>query len=410
MHIDYAAGFPGTAVVPITRICALGLVSIAVLTSCTDAPASDASDLESMSQEAPMHFERSIRLEEEGATSANVSLGDVNGDGHLDVVLAKGRHWPLTDPVLLGDGTGSFSEPTLLSETPDRSYSSELVDLDGDGDLDVVVSNDTPDPKQIYLNDGAGNFTPGTTFGEPEWSTRHVAVADMNGDGLPDLILANRTGDSSGLSYVCVNRGEGRFDAECDGFASESATTITPVDVNRDGALDLVVPHREGGQSHTYLNDGAGGFDERVPFGPEDAAVRMAKSGDLNGDGHPDLVLIEPRRGTSILFGEGMGVFDQGPVLSGVEPPPYSLRIADLDGDGSEDIIVGHVEAPSTVYFNDGSGTSFTPVHFGDGEGAAYGFAVGDVDEDGILDIAVARSDAPNMLFFGGMGASGGGG
>jgi hypothetical protein len=101
-----------------------------------------------------------------------VSIGDVNADGHLDIVLAKGRHWPLLDRVLLGDGRGHFATAYDLGDTPDRSYSGRLVDIDGDGDLDVVVGNDAPDPKLVYSNDGQGHFRVGSTFGRAEWPTR----------------------------------------------------------------------------------------------------------------------------------------------------------------------------------------------------------------------------------------------
>lgn len=58
-----------------------------------------------------------------------------------------------------------------------------LADIDGDGDLDVVVGNDEPDPKRVYANDGKGNFRLLSTFGRPEWPTRNATVADVNGDG-----------------------------------------------------------------------------------------------------------------------------------------------------------------------------------------------------------------------------------
>jgi hypothetical protein len=143
-------------------------------------------------------FNRVVLLESASETSANVGIGDVNGDGNLDIVLAKGRHWPLVDRVLFGDGHGHFPAARDLGAASDRSYSGRLVDIDGDGDLDVIISNDRPDLKLVYLNNGKGHFHVGSTYGRAEWPTRNASVADLNGDGLPDIIVANRTGSGRG--------------------------------------------------------------------------------------------------------------------------------------------------------------------------------------------------------------------
>ena len=145
-------------------------------------------------------FTQAVLLEQPSETSANASIGDLDGDGDLDIVLAKGRHWPLHDRVLLNNGKGEFTTARNLGETPDRTYSALLADLDGDGDLDVIVSNDNPDKKLVYFNDGKANFHVAGTWGDPKWNTRNAAVADLNGDGKPDLIAANR----GGASYVCL--------------------------------------------------------------------------------------------------------------------------------------------------------------------------------------------------------------
>ena len=212
--------------------------------------------------DVPMRFDEAVFLEDSAATSANVSAGDVNVDGHVDLVLVKGRHWPLVDMVLLGDGRGGFEAPYAVGPQPGRSYSGILVDLDRDGDLDVIVSNDQPDPKVVHLNDGTGRFSVGSSFGRPEWSTRHVSVADFDRDSVPDVVLANRYGDEVGPSHVCFGDGAGGFDAPCVEVTQGSATTITPADFNGDGAPDLVVPHRDGGQSYIYMNDASGAFDD----------------------------------------------------------------------------------------------------------------------------------------------------
>jgi hypothetical protein len=348
------------------------------------------------------HYDRVLLLERTSETSANVSIGDLNGDGNPDIVLAKGRHWPLVDRVLLNNGHGEFPVAHDLGTASDRSYSGKLADLDGDGTLDVVISNDQPDPKLVYLNDGKGNFRVGSTYGRPEWPTRNADVADLNGDGLPDIIAANRTGNSSGANYVCLNKGKGQFGADCIAFSHESATTITAADFNGDGFVDLAVPHRDGGQSYVYLNDGKAAFQKRIAFGPPDAAIRMASAADLNGDHLLDLVTIDERKGTFIFFGQRDGKFSEGvPLLTG-KVVPYALATGDLNHDGKIDVMVGNIESPSVALFNDGSGRHFVPVEFGDNHGTVYGFAIGDLDKDGWVDIAVARSEATNVVYFGG--------
>src|SRR5690349_23583221 len=110
--------------------------------------------LSAVQQNSFPSFDRAVLLEQTAETSANVSIGDLNGDGFPDLVLAKGRHWPLIDRVLLNDGHGKFPNAHNLGDVADRSYSVTLADIDRDGDLDVVVGNDAPDPKRVYANDG----------------------------------------------------------------------------------------------------------------------------------------------------------------------------------------------------------------------------------------------------------------
>ena len=352
-------------------------------------------------------YERSLQLETTAETSANISFGDLDKDGHLDIVLAKGRHWPLVDRVLLGDGHGRIRQAYDLGPDADRSYSARLADLDGDGSLDVVVSNDTPDPKRVYINDGRGRFRLGSTYGSPAWATRNAAVADMDGDGQPDIIVANRSEVlTEAANYVCLNRGRGRFDGDCLAFARYPSTTIAPADVNRDGRMDVVVPHRDGGQSYVYLGGGSPVVAEsrRIPFGPGDAHIRMAEAADLNGDGLLDIVAIDERSGVAAYFGQRGSTFSAGVRIAGSNPVPYALALADLNTDGKVDVLVGHVGAMPAIYFNDGTARRMHAVRFGGANGTAYGFAVADFDGDGVLDIGMARSEAPNVLYFGTVG------
>ncbi len=374
-----------------------------------------------MSHSSSVFFDRVVFLEEESATSANASVGDLNGDGNLDIVLIKGRHWPVTNQLLFGDGAGGFTTPTSLNELADRSYTGALGDLDGDGDLDVVVSNDRPDEKFVYLNDGEGNFAVDSTFGNPQWSTRNVSIGDINSDGMLDVVVANR-GPLEGPSpnYICLNLGNGRYQSECQAFSDESATTITPADLDDDGIVDLVVPHRDGGQSHVYLGQpGTNMRFEARPFGPEHASIRATAVADFDQNGALDIVAIHTGnseggdgmgvggpsfRGTTIYYGLEGSRFSAGELIGNTEEMPYALALADINGDDAMDIIVGYVEASTAIYINARSGNGFKKIELGDSDGATYGFATGDLNKDGRLDIVVAKSGARNRVFFGASG------
>ncbi len=339
---------------------------------------------------------RQIDLETTAETSANVSLGDLDQDGDLDIVLAKGRHWPLHNRILLNDGKAGFSDAKNLGDQPDRTYSAALADLDKDGDLDVLISNDSPDMKRVYLNDGKGNFKGGLSWGEASWNTRNACLADLNGDGFPDLIAANR----KSVSFACLNDGQGGFSkSRCTEIPFESASTIVPADFNGDGLIDLAIPHRDGGQSRIYFNDGTMTFTHSSPFGPAETATRAAASGDFNGDGRIDIVVGDERQGAIIFFNNGRGSFKLVTPFGNRKRIPYSMAVGDINRDHNADLVIGYASGVSSIYLNDGTGRNFDEVPFGDGKGAVYGIALGDLNNDGQIDIAVGRSDATNAIF-----------
>jgi len=336
-----------------------------------------------------------VPLETVSETSSNASIGDLNGDGNPDIVLVKGRHWQLTSLVFFGDGKGHFTPGPPLPSKATKSYSASLADMTKSGHLDMVLSNDEPDPKLILLNDGKGNFTIGETYGDPNWSTRNAAVGDLNGDGYPDIAVANREMPS----YVCLNDGKLHF--ACRALDdSPSAATVAIADMNGDGANDVIYACRDSCQSLVYFNDGKGSFTRKEPWGPRNSSIRAMAAADFDGDGYLDIAACPEKMGCFMYLNDGKGQFGSGIPFQTPEALPYSMIAADLNRDHRPDILVGYVHAPGVIYFNDGTGKKYQPVPFGDGKGAIYGMAAGDLNGDGWPDVVVARSGAPSFVMF----------
>lgn len=379
------------------------LLLLTCLSACAGVPRSTSLVSAQPRPAASRVFTRVMLLESESVTSAGVSVGDVDGDGDLDVMLAKGRHWPLNNIVFRNDSQGHFTG-SPVTDAPDRTYTAALADLDGDGDLDLVVSNDRPDRKLVYMNDGRGNFSVASTFGEPEWSTRYVTVADVNGDARPDIIVANRSSNPANPkpSFVCLNDSHGAFPA-CSALATQSATITVAADLDGDGRIDLFVPHRDGGQSLVFWNDGSGTFAAMpTPVGPAHSNIRAAAVADIDGDGKLDLVIGDANTGLFIQLNRGGRSFADRVPIAGSEGSPYSIGAADLNQDGLLDIVVGNDESPGAIFFNQGGGDRllFTHSTWNDGKGSVYGLTIADLDGDGWPDIVAARSDAPNGVWF----------
>lgn len=231
-----------------------------------------------------------------------------------------------------------------------------------------------------------------------------MTLADVNGDHRPDVIVANRSSNAANPrpSFVCLSDGHGAFPT-CRPLPTQSATIIVATDLDGDGLIDLFVPHRDGGQSLIFWNDGSGTFAAAPSLvGGAKSNVRAAVAADINGDGVIDLVVGDEQTGLFYLLGVGHRAF-AAPVKFGIDKSaPYSIVITDMNRDKLPDIVVGNFEAPGVVYFNLGSGKTptFSGTLWNDGKGATYGVAVGDLNGDGWSDIVGARSDAPNGIWF----------
>ena len=310
----------------------------------------------------------------------SVTLGDVDGDGDLDLVAgnASGEaNW-----IYLNDGAGSFLDSGQGLGAND-TFSVALGDLDGDDDLDLVAGNFNGQANRVYFNDGDGNFTVSGQALRLN-STATVALGDVDGDGDLDLVAGNTRGEAN---RVYINRGDGSFTDSGQALGLNGTRSVTLGDVDGDGDLDLVAGN-EGQANRVYVNDGAGGFtDSGQALGLN--GTRSVTLGDVDGDGDLDLVAgngsssVEANR---VYINDGAGSFtDSGQALG-----PYnttSVTLDDVDGDGDLDLVAGNDNAPSLfdranrVYVNDGAG-NFTDSAQTLGTSQTTSVTLADVDGD----------------------------
>ncbi|MFC2159064.1 FG-GAP repeat domain-containing protein [Acidobacteriota bacterium] len=181
--------------------------------------------------------------------SPSLTFMDVDGDGDLDVLVANGRHWPQANEVFLNNGRGRFTIGYSLGEEFSTSYAVPAGDLDGDGDCDVVVANDSA-PNMIYQNNGSGRFSLAGDLGPEVEPTRGVILADLNRDGKLDALVTNRGAENG----IYLNKGNLKF-GNRKGFGTSDDATISlaVADMNKDGYPDLILANRDGQGNAIYI-------------------------------------------------------------------------------------------------------------------------------------------------------------
>jgi hypothetical protein len=321
-----------------------------------------------------------------------VALGDLDGDGELDAVVANENM--TAETVWLNDGSGAFSPH---SGTPafgaGSSWDVTLGDLDGDGDLDAVVANYFDQAETVWLNDGSGAFSPHPNtpaFGAGDSTA--VALGDLDGDGDLDAVIAN---NSNQTETVWLNDGSGAFSphSTTPAFGAGDSLDVALGDLDGDGDLDAVVANYDQAQT-VWLNDGSGAFSPHLSTPSFGAGVSWKVAlGDVDGDGDLDAVVANWGETQTVWLNDGSGAFSPHPGKPSFGAG-YSLAVSlgDLDGDGDLDALVANYEQAQTVWLNDGSGAfSPHPTTPSFGIGNSRDVALGDLDGDGDLDALVAN-------------------
>jgi hypothetical protein len=324
----------------------------------------------------------------------DAAAGDVDGDGDLDLVLAM-EFQP--NILLLNDGHGAFSLATdRLPRTIHDSEDVALADFDLDGDLDLAFVSEDDRQDELYLNDGSGRYSDASArLGTADVSNA-LAVLDLDGDGAPDLLLGN-----VGINRVLINDGRGRFHDETARRWPQAAGSRTQdlelADVDGDGDRDVVIANE--GQNQLYLNEGGRLVDATARSLPvRNDESREIRAADVDRDGDLDLLVANvafimsesPR--DYLLLNDGHGVFVTADSALYPEDARsnFTVQAVDLDRDGDLDVL-----APSTLFPDR---ESRFVVLYTDAAGEAAIASVDnvelrDADADGDIDIVAADGD-----------------
>ncbi len=355
-----------------------------------------------------------------GSPTFSLAVGDVNGDGKPDLVMAVrcsgiGGCADSAVGVLLGNGDGTFKTAIPYGSGGYDARSAVAADVNGDGKLDLVVANECTNDNEpvpncnsvvgVLLGNGDGTFQPAASYGTGGYYADSVAVEDVNGDGKLDIVVANQCADSSCTNAnvgVLLGNGDGTFQtAVTYGSGGYYATSLAVADVNGDGKPDLLVANEcaigsncgSSGKVGVLLGNGDGTFQAPVTYSSGGQFPYSLAVGDVNGDGKPDLVvtnLYENSGSTNgslgVLLGNGDGTFRKG---STTMIPAYGLGaivFSDFNGDGKLDVASGDGYGDGILLLGNGNGTFQSFMTLGAG---GFGIAAGDFNLDGKPDLAV---------------------
>ena len=318
-----------------------------------------------------------------------VALGDMNRDGKLDALLTL--HDGNTLALLWGNGDGTLQAPTFYA-AGNAPEGLALVDLDRDGRLDAVVAASGDGNVMVLHGQSDGHLAAAQAYAAGP-GIFGLAAADMNHDGKIDVAVAG-----NGTVYVLTNQGSS--------LAAPSLYPVAPgahgllaADLNGDGAVDLAVAH---GQGVALLMSQSGSF--ATPVNIAVAGAWGLASGDLNGDGKPDLVATAQDQST-VLLNQGAGSFAHTTTLA-TPGAPGMPQIADVDRDGRVDILLPWPDANAVgLAFNACTGAKTCgAVSFAGG--VAYGYqsqgatnvSTADFNGDGRVDVAALVGNNVLML------------
>ncbi|EDQ85769.1 uncharacterized protein MONBRDRAFT_11601 [Monosiga brevicollis MX1] len=328
--------------------------------------------------------------------------GDLNGDGHIDVVSASTDDSRLT--WYPNPGNGAFTGTQhIISQQILTIMSLAVADLDNDQDLDILCAGSGLDQVAWFQNNGGGHFADEPRFiSTAAAGAVAVLAADLDGDGALDAVVGR--GDDNTIVWH-RNNGQGEF-----GPATPLSTTahmpwgLFAADLDDDGDLDVLSANYGNDRISWYRNNGAAGFGTELVITASADGVRGVFAADLDNDGDLDVLSASINDNKVAWYvNDGDGNFNfQERVISTSINGASAISAVDLDGDGDQDVLVSGISGNTVAWFeNLGDGT-FVPVPVvltTELYGASW-VAAADFDNDTRLDILSPAMRAGDIQWF----------
>ena len=324
-----------------------------------------------------------------------VTAGDWNGDRIVDLAVANfGEAPPAGDvSVFLGTGGGEFSSESRYKAN-NKPAGIHHDDIDGDGDMDLLVSNVDSADVSVLLNQGDGTFPIDSPTYHVGTFPAGLATGDVNNDGHKDIVVAVQ----SGTVQLLRGEGGGEFGPRETIAVGIGTQTLALADFDQNGRLDVAYDNRNSDSISILLQDDGGNFLDAVEYsaniGPKPTSLT---TGDLDNDGNLDIVVANfGGHDVSVLMGKGNGSFEDATRFR-TGHRPNGVAIADLDLDGDSDIAVNILNSSVNILANEG-GTFVAPERIVLRSGLTNNLTAADLNQDGIPDLAVVANRGVAVL------------